>query len=548
MSRAANAVVGLGLAGVCASAVLGGISLAPELDRGVTGEDLSVSLAAPRPYRLDGWPQPSVHPARISGRLDQRGALTSAGAGIGWQTWSTTYGHRWTREVAVPLVQGPLHRPEAGVCGFALRVQPELLDTRRSPALQRWLLREAQRVVADINQQLAAMQRDNFAAWTSYRFQPVVSVPLRASSEAGALRVRGAVDFGHTRQITLDLALTVRATAGSLTFAAGPGSRIELSPALTADLKGQVADDHPLLCALGGILDACGTAVDAAVATETQAALVKLTTKLTDAALKLRRVASPLPGRPNDRLMIDVMEAHAASDGVSASFCLGASLAGPLEDPSLTGFPLRSDPPPRLARRSPTAPPGAQLAVSVDGLNQLLFIGWQAGALGALGRSPVVLEALPAAARQLAFDVTALTPRLPPQLGVDRAGAWRLAAPSVKLGAWGGRDVVGHAALGLGVTGASSSLRVTAALDALALDCEQKRGARWVFTPCVSDLLPAIRETTAGARGAVTVDLGDALSGLVGRVLEGARIDVGGARAELGREQLELSAAVQFAQ
>lgn len=544
MSRTADGLVGAGLATIVGAATVGGIALAPALDRGVTGPELSVSLVAPRPYTVGARAAAVVRPAGISGRLEQRGEPSGTGPGIWWQTWRTTYARRWTREVVVPSVQGPLRRPDDGACGFALRVQPELLDTRRSPALERLVRERAQRAIDELNRELDARQRDSLVTWTSYRFGTVKGVRMRAASDADAIRLTAAVDFGDARRFDLDLRVAVRAEQGALKFEAATGSTLELSPSLRADLLGRVQDDHDLLC--GPLLDwltSCTGRVDAAIRTQGRVATAKLASELSALALKLKQTPSPLPGRPGDKLTLTVTDARADRDGVSASFCVGATLGAPVEDSTLEGFPYFASSPPRLARRRATDPPGAQLAVNLDGLNLLLFIGWQAGALGALGRSPAVRDALPAATRQLAFDVSELSPRLPPQLAVHQAGAWRLVVPSVKLGTWDLRDVVGHADLGLRALGTGSRLQLTAAIESVALDCEHRAGDAWLFTPCLSDLLPAIRDTISGSSRTVSVDLGDALSGFAGRALDGARVDA--ASATLGHDQLDL--AIQLA-
>ncbi|MCC6646099.1 MAG: hypothetical protein IT374_11075 [Polyangiaceae bacterium] len=546
------ALLGAGLAAAGLALAMGGVALAPAVDRAVLGEDLRVMVRSPTPYLRQSVGHASPAPLLLPGELRWRVEETrDVEAGVELLGWRASYAHRWEREVWLPAL-GPLEPAGDSNCGYTLSFRPEVLDTSSSPWLERELTRRGQRGIDAANQKLARMQRENFVEWTSFRFPKVASATLRTKASPGRLDTHVELGFGRGWTLSFDAALSLDADGGRLRVRSLTAPSVRASPGLEAAIVERVHADHGPLCLLGrlpsllGRPDACASIVGSTLQSEGERAILGALEAL-DAALSVTDFASPVPGR-RDRFAVRVPSAPTVdAGGVTLPFCLAAHLAPPLRDPVVEGYPVvASVASPAPATRAPGGS-GPRITVSLTpaAVNQLLYVAWQSGALGALGRSSVVLDALPREARDLAFTVTGLDPRLAPYLSSFTRDGATVSALSVKLGDWGAREVVGHARLALEL-GASGPARAKATLTPrlIGVDCEARRGSDWELTPCLSDLLPAVRQRVIGRRMVGELDLEQAL-GLATAGL-GLRPSLRGLELELSPAGLSLGAELRL--
>src|SRR4029078_12921361 len=73
--------------------------------------DLSVNVSTPAPHEIAPRPSPklaavTVGPPELLARLEQSGVPDRAEPGIALRTWQVTYGHRWERQVTLPVLNG----------------------------------------------------------------------------------------------------------------------------------------------------------------------------------------------------------------------------------------------------------------------------------------------------------------------------------------------------------------------------------------------------------------------------------------------------------
>ena len=144
--------------------------------------------------------------------------------------------------------------------------------------------------------------------------------------------------------------------------------------------------------------------------------------------------------------------------------------------------------------------------MSAAGVEQALYLTWQAGELAAWGRQ----ERVVAAVRQklqdrLAFDPGALVPGLPPVvLAAEGTGAFRVRFGDVELGRTGERDekrVVAHGDVRATAQVDGGALGLAATIEDLRVDCVEGQPGAFRVTPCFSDVVPVLRESGMTSEG-----------------------------------------------
>lgn len=494
--RALEGLVGLGVFGSVAALGLGTIAAGPWMDEAILGQDMHLTVYGPRPYAFQQtMPVIEVEPAQARARLERSGVPESAAPGVWFMPWQVTYAHRWERQVAVPIINGKLHQPTEPVCGYAVRVAASAFDSDQSPGLQDMVTRKLRVMFQDINKRLS---NDDH----SFRFHKVENTQLKFSLGRDEATVRVQVNMGRDESLSARFKIRTRVVAGQLSFALQGSPEVVRSPALQRRMEKSAYQDHPFLCRLGWLINACEGIAASKMEEEGAAGIEKFVKQLSTSVGQLSDITDPFPDRHGDRLAITVQDGPVLSpEGLDLRFCVAATLAPPLRDEAIPGFASLGTPPPRFEEALQASRPTLELAASLDGLNQLLFLTWQSGLLGRLGSSSPVLEALPEEVRSLAFEVKGLDPAMPPFLtwrqpgGQPRDGFWTLTLAGVELGTWGARQVIGHSHLVVRAEGHQGVLSFEGRLVNPVVQCQERMASSWKLTPCLSDLLPAVRET-----------------------------------------------------
>ncbi len=194
--------------------------------------------------------------------------------------------------------------------------------------------------------------------------------------------------------------------------------------------------------------------------------------------------------------------------------------------------------------RSRSNVPGAfiELTADVNAINQAMYFLWQSGTLRELGHGSAMLDALPEGLRNLAFDVKGFDPALPPTV---EAQAHQYGIPvvlgDVALGAWENRQVVGHAIASIGVEPSGDAVELRARFEQVSVNCVES-STRTRLTPCLSDLLPAVRDMLAERPFTHHFSGADVLGRLPALTFQGLRLELSnlGARTPPGPSSLRV--------
>jgi hypothetical protein len=432
--------------------------------------------------------------------------------------WQVTYAHRWERQVAVPIINGKLHSPTEPVCGYAIRVAASAFDTDQSPGLQDMVTRKLQVMFQGINQKLSKGDH-------SFRFHKVENTQLKFSLGYDEATVQVRVSMGRDESLSVRFKVRTRVVAGQLSFALQDQPTIVRSPTLQRRMEDSAYKDHPILCRLGWLFNACESKAASKTEEDGASGIQDFVKQLSTSVGQLGDITDPFQGRHGDHLAVTVQDGPVLSpQGLELRFCVAATLAPPLRDKAIPGFASLGTQLPRFEEALPASRPTLELAASLDGLNQLLFLTWQSGLLGRLGSSSPVLEALPEEVRSLAFEVKGLDPAMPPFLtwrqpdGPPRDGFWTLTLAGVELGTWGRRQVIGHSHLVVRAEGHQGVLSFEGRLVNPVVQCQERLASSWKLTPCLSDLLPAVRETLGDRSLSKSFDAGSLLTSLLEQV------------------------------
>jgi hypothetical protein len=518
------------------------------------GDDLSVTVNSTRAFVVEGGgasiPKISAGPDNIKERIEHQDLPTNVMGGFHLRTWRIDYAHRWEREVTLPILSGPLVKENANVCGYTLKIGAGLFANKDA-------------IEAIVRKKLASQ------------------FPRTFKHESGI-----EIDFPELTAVKLD----IRLVRGFVTVALGMRLRDNTLIQAQANLKVVSSNGAPIVQRvgkvwtnwegptydrmleqasekgavggglLGGLLGliffgpagalvggVAGGGVGAAAGQEKaqeegqKEAQNTITDQidyaLADLALgmaKLKHPFAPLPMRPNDTVALSLAKDPTISpDGIAIPLCAKVNIGGSKRDPAITG-PVYVEPlnvfDTQLASFD-GASPDLELVANANGMNQLLYFMWQSGTLRELGQSSAILDALPDSIRALAFDVTGFDPGLPPTVvqSVSPAGAKNLTVVlgDVALGTWERRRVVGHAVTSLGID-QGDSIDLSAKFQHLSVNCVESisQKQQMKLTPCLSDLLPPVRDMLKEKPLVHRMPSADLLRRLPNFAFDGLKIDL----------------------
>jgi hypothetical protein len=489
-------------------------------------DDLTVDLSSNQSFQVlerPGIPipqAPAVKPDSLLARVEVHDLPAVQGPGLNLRTWRVEYGHRWEREVTLPILAGPFDQEGADVCGFAVWLGAGLFDTSSAGAG----LKDA------VHRRLAEMfPRTVEGGGIEIAFPAVERTIFRIELDQGRAHITAAITLLDGTYLSARFDVRLASRGGSPVV-----ERIgRVTPEWTGPTREQAqqagADKGaafgtglgalagfilggPLGALLGGGL---GAAVGSEYGEEEANALAEekaqeeIAGKI-DAALaqlsfgleSLRKPLSLLPGRPSDQVFLKLAaNPSLSSRGISLPLCASVRVAGPKVDKSIPGSAHVAANAASVVEASVRGSDAMiELTIDANGINQALYFLWQSGLLRELGRSSAVLDALPESLRSLAFDVTGFDPALPPTTMAGRLSSRERGMPllfgDISIGSWGNRRVTGHAAMLVDINPVGDDLELSGVLHHMTVNCvEAEPDGHARLTPCLSDLLPAARET-----------------------------------------------------
>jgi hypothetical protein len=490
---------------------------APPVDLEVTVSPKSARVVRDMPGRV--LPDAIVAPPRAARRLSRNGALEPDATGLALRTWSLTYGERWEREVSVPVLTGPFAKEGTDVCSFAMRVGAGLFNTRGAGAGIAKLVR------ARLDEAFPTVVREPNTGIT-LAFPAVRDLDLRLVPRQGTVAIKADVRLVDSTRFTASFEVRLRATNGtpiieraSRVTATWEGPTRALAIQKGADYGAQQGDAMgqrvgcifgDVGCQIGGALgQAIGSAVGEhvaknAIAEGTEAAVTaRLDDALGNVSLGLEHLTDawhPLADRPNDTVSVRLAgDPIVSPNAMVLPLCARVAIAEPKRDASIEGSVFGGAPLPAFYERPDPIEDDTsiELRANADGIDQLFYLLWQSGMLRELGTSTAALDAMPRDVQALAFDVTGFDPGLPPTVdarGAVRDGALPLVLADVGLGTWDARRVRAHAHVWLSLEGPDGALTPSLALGDVTADCVEDDARATHITPCLSDLLPVVRE------------------------------------------------------
>lgn len=480
----------VGAGALMAAAVLGALPLAllppdaPELH-----------LRAPASHEVAALRAAVIEPEPpgLRGRLTTR--RLGEAPGVVLRSDRVTYGARWEREVTSVAYVGPFDREgEAWPCGVAVHAGAAVFDTAGA----------GKGLVDAIDAEVRErFPRSIEGIW----FPAVKTTTMEIAPSAGALRVKVVVELKDGTRFTVPLVLALESREGILHL-----RRVDRAPPswtgasrVAAARKGYL---HWLLGPINDLTMGVADEVAGRIFRQQLGGIVAQATATLDRAIAgFQAGFAPFPSRPGDRIELRLgADPLVTAAGVTLTLCPIVRLAAPKVDARVPGPPRKGpvdgDAPGALARplalREDAGRARLSASLSPAALDELLYVLFQTGALRDAGKSEAVLRELPDRVADLAFTVRGFDPRLPP-VARWRGDAFELALGDVALGAWDGREVVGHALFDLSLAADGRALRATATPRAVAIDCVRAAGDGVLIEPCLSDLLPALRGELVGA-------------------------------------------------
>jgi hypothetical protein len=535
------------------SAVALGLALSLPLALGALPPptDLGAELLLPQPYViLDGpqAPRPSVVLDAPSGeRAVVRDWPDVAGSGLNLRTWRVDYGHRWEREVTVPFLVGPFEREDAGVCGWSVHLNAGLFDmTGAGAGLKAALHRE-------ISSNFPYSVRDEDTG-ISVTFPEVRKTEVGITFKAGYAQVHVVIELVDDTQLTADVPVRISSQNGTpVVKRAGPVGAQWQGP--TREKLLQDAADFGAMqggglvglggCALGPVGCLVGALIGVDVGSDQGRAQGNVKadervqseiTNRVDEALEhvalgmndMGRAWAPLPQRPFDTIQLRLASDPLVSPGgITLSLCASVHVAMPKLDNSVPGWPRVATAHPLERNRSNV--PGAfiELTADADAINQAMYLLWQSGTLRELGHDSAMLNALPEGLRNLAFDVKGFDPGLPPTAGTQASQyGIPMVLGDVTLGAWENRRVIGHAIASIGVEPSGEAVELRARFEEVSVNCVESTTSSTRLTPCLSDLLPAVRDMLAERPFTHRLTGADILGRLPALTFQGLRLEL----------------------
>ncbi|MFT3768726.1 MAG: hypothetical protein QM820_25045 [Minicystis sp.] len=475
MRRGLDAAVGAVLVIVLVGMLLAGLRWS------ASAEDLRVTVRAPQPYEIaprSGAPLAPVRvgPPSLLPRLEQVGLPDRTDPGLWLRTWQVTYGHRWERQITVPVLAGPFD-PEGKPwpCSMAVRLSPAFFDDGKPGG-------------EDVASVVERVVRAQFPfSVMGLRFAPVSTTSLRVRLVEGGLAVTGAIVLADARRDPTDFAIDAKIAIGER-----DGDLTAKVEHVRVGWRGHTRRDP--LVELASIF----------VDVDEQARRI-VSAKLAAALAIVRLPKDPIsifPDRPADRFTLRLCDApDVRPEGFTLRLRVVASLAEPRVDPSIAGPPHLEDRPvlPPAAEGAPTF----EASLSAAAVQQGLYAMWQAGELSAWGREPRVIAALQRKmSDRLAFDLGAVDPRLVPVVLPDGDPSMlRVRFGAVELGRVGERRVLAHGDVIARASFGSGGLGLAGTIADLRVSCVAGGPGEWTMSPCFSDVVPALRDSGMTSEG-----------------------------------------------
>jgi hypothetical protein len=518
------------------------------------GDDLSVTVNSSRAFVIEGSgasiPKVFAGPENIKNRIELRDLPANTMGGLHLRTWHVDYAHRWEREVTLPIVSGPLVKEGSNVCGFTLKIGAGLFANKE--AIEGIIRKKLETKFPFKFRHDSGIEVD-FPALRTVKLE----VKLARGFVTVDLRLRLYDDtliqaIANLKVVSSNGAPVVKRIGDVWTNWRGPTYDQMLEQ---AEEKGAVGGG--LLGALFGFLIAgpAGAFVGGAAGgvggsaygqekahEEGQKEAQKTVTEQLDDALadlafgmaKLKQPFAPLPLRPNDTVALSLAKDPTISpEGIAIPICSKVNIGGSKRDPAITG-PVLVEPlnafDTQLASFDGLSS-DLELIANASGINEVLYLLWQSGTLRELGQSSAILDALPESIRALAFDVTGFDPGLPPtvaqSLSPSETKNLTVVLGDVTLGTWEQRRVVGHAVTSLGID-QGDNIDLFAKFEHLAVNCVESisRSAQMKLTPCLSDLLPPVRDMLKEKPLMHRMPSADLLRRLPNFTFEGLKIDL----------------------
>jgi len=447
-------------------------------------EDLYVDVGEHRAFGVADEEPLRVGPSELTGRVGHvvRG---DENPGIELQTWQLTYGGRWEREVTWPVLRGPFHAPWGEwPCALGLVLRPELFDDGAPGGddLASAIDAEIRRAFPiGLDRRVPKVVRD------AIEFPKVHDTKVSVVLGEGTLDARADIVFVDGATLAVDARLKLQRRVLS-------GEPNEDDP---GDLEAVVVRAR-LLGWTGptrsGVFQQIIGRVARRVGKGIAQQYVRDHVVKTLAPLRLPTPRAVLPGRPNDELGVALCaDPEIRPDGLRLPLRITAKLS-PQKDLVIPG-PVRVG----GALRWPEERNGKRLQVvfSREGLSQLVYLAWQSGLLSEWAEDPALLDSFEArAADRLAFELTGLELNMPPTFMPDDQDGWRLRIAQVGLGPMGRREVIAHADMHLTSLGTTDVLGFRGRVEQVWLDClEPRRAGGFRLSPCLSDVLPILRDS-----------------------------------------------------
>ncbi len=424
-----------------------------------------------------------VEPLSIRARLIARGGADFEGPGLALRRWSLSYGHRWDREVVLPVLRGPFDRVGTPwPCALGLRIAPQLLD--RGAGVGNDLATAIARRLADL------FPRDAGTPPFSLHFPESRTITLRITTESGALH-------GHYVIALVD-GTTFRGGV-RLRFEEHDGDLVARPEVTSFDWTGGSRTDWRLR-----VVDLFSGVVDRRARAVAEQRIHERVAEIFDDAMdRIRRPFGLSEDRPGDQFELRFCgPPHIDTHGMA--FTLGATvrLQAPRIDAGVDG-PVHLDDTPRWASM-PAARGDVEVVGSAAIAQQAMYVLWQSGRLGAWGRNPRAIDDVRGRiADRLTATIDSLDPRLPPTITLEPTAGqarWRIRVADLGIGHdVDARRVRAHGDAVVRVADRNGVIGIRGTFADLRIDCAAGEGtARATLWPCLSDVVMAVRAEPGG--------------------------------------------------
>jgi hypothetical protein len=507
--------------------------------------DLQVQVPGSRPFvvREDAkrsLPALKILPVATPDGLSSSDSAT--GSGLGQRTWQVTYSHRWEREVTMPILTGPFVHEGEEVCGLSASLGAGLFDTSGAGAGFSSMLKEELSAAfprTEKHERYPITIQFPGVADATVRFHLgnggvgvfadihlldgtrfVIFFPVAVVSRDGtpALVLKGERLSAHWSGPTYD-ELLLKARALGVDYYGHPDAKTYCPLDLFDWFCPSVSEREQM--AAGEAETTGQQMVHDQIAERITAAFDKVNLGFAS----LRGPHHPIAGNATASVSLRLSASPVVSSkGITLRLCAAVQIGKKL-DPSISGS-VRTGASPLAATPSPTGDSSIELSADGETLNHLLYFMWQSAALRELGTSRSVVQAAldgtrdadgsESALQKLAFEFKGFDPGLPPTIGAHAKtpGSIGFTLGDVKIGDWDERRVVAHASGALALDSSGDRVTLTAVLNKLTANCTAPSGKGIALSPCVSDLLPAVRDALVGKNVQVSVPGGDVLAKL----------------------------------